>query len=182
MTGSPIPFGEIAESDKTIYWPPEATVAMSVIGFREMAKKALSVTIDEEFTLLVASLPGIFVLKLTAWRDRHLSTTKDAEDIALLIDEYLDINIERAIEEHADLYEKEDFTTFIAGATLIARDIKTILTDEKDILIEITAIIGKEVDKGESSKLIDQILYTNPSKNYEEVHQAFRQIMEELKN
>jgi len=176
-----VPFGEIAQSDKTIYWPPEATVAMSVIGFREMAKRALSVTIDEKFTLLVASLPGIFVLKLTAWRDRHLSNTKDAEDLALLIDEYLDINIERAIKEHPDIYEKEDFTTFIAGATLIARDIKTILTDNKDVLIEITAIIEKEVNKSEFSKLIDQILYTNPSKNYEEVLQAFSQIVKELK-
>ena len=176
-----VPFGEIAQSDKTIYWPPEETVAMSVIGFREMAKRALSVTIDEKFTLLVASLPGIFVLKLTAWRDRHLSYTKDAEDIALLIDEYLEINIERAINEHADIYEKEDFTTFIAGATLIARDIKTLLTDKDDVLIEITAIIEKEVDNSGSSKLIDQILYTNPSKSFEEVHRALRQILEELK-
>ncbi len=37
-----VPFGEIARSNKTILWPPEATVAMSVIGFKEMAKRALS--------------------------------------------------------------------------------------------------------------------------------------------
>jgi predicted nucleotidyltransferase len=176
-----VPFGEIARSDKTIYWSAEATVAMSVIGFREMAKRALSVTIDEKFTILVASLPGIFVLKLIAWRDRHLSNSKDAEDIALLIDEYLDINIERAIKEHADIYAKENFTTFIAGATLIARDIRTMLTEKNDVLIEIIAIIEKEVNKSEASTLIDQILYTNRSKNYEEVHQALRQILKELK-
>jgi predicted nucleotidyltransferase len=176
-----VPFGEIAQSNKTILWPPEATVAMSVIGFTEMAKRALSVTIDKKFTVLVASLPGIFVLKISAWRDRHLSNTKDAEDIALLIDEYLEINTTRAIEEHADIYEKEIFTTFIAGATLMARDVKAMLTDKDDVSAEVITIIEKEVIKEEGSKLIDQILYTNSSKSYEEVYQALTQITEELR-
>jgi predicted nucleotidyltransferase len=176
-----VPFGEIAQYDKTIYWPPEATVAMSVIGYREVAKRALSVTIDEKYTLLVASLPGIFILKLIAWKDRHLSNTKDAEDITLLIDEYHDINMERATEEHADIYEEKDFTTFSAGATLLARDIRTILTNKDDVLREITTIIEKEVNLSESSKLIDQILFTDRTKNYKDVYQAFRQILKELK-
>ncbi|HWK04268.1 MAG TPA: nucleotidyl transferase AbiEii/AbiGii toxin family protein [Puia sp.] len=104
-----VPFGEIAQSDKNIYWPPDETHAMSVAGFTEMAKKALSVTIDGEFTVLVASLPGIFILKLAAWRDRSRKTNKDADDITLIIDEYLDINVNRVVEEHYDIYEVEDF-------------------------------------------------------------------------
>jgi predicted nucleotidyltransferase len=43
-----VPFGEIAGSDKRIFWPPEGTPAMSVAGFIEMTKEALTVIIDEE--------------------------------------------------------------------------------------------------------------------------------------
>jgi predicted nucleotidyltransferase len=177
-----IPFGEIARSDRNIYWPPEETPVMSVSGFTEMAKKALSVMIDDEFTVGVASLPGIFILKLVAWHDRHKITNKDADDIAYLIDEYLDINLERIAQEHPDIYERDDFATFTAGAILMGRDIQILLKGNKDMLEEFAKIIEEEIGKGEDSLLINQILETHRSKKYEEVNQALGLIVHEIRN
>lgn len=78
-----VPFGEVAKADQNIYWPPEEQFAMSVVGFTEVARQALEVTIDDEFTIRVASLPGIVILKLAAFNDRKLQSDKDADDIAL---------------------------------------------------------------------------------------------------
>ena len=45
---------------------------------------------------------GLFALKLVAWKDRHLSSSKDAYDMALLLLNYIDINTERAVHDHYD--------------------------------------------------------------------------------
>ena len=51
-----VPFGEIMQKDDKIYWPPDETVAMSVLGFEETKNDTLVVKIDEEFEIEVASL------------------------------------------------------------------------------------------------------------------------------
>src|SRR6202012_3048430 len=139
-----IPFGEIARSDRNIYWPPDETPVMSVAGFTEMAKKALSVIIDDECAIGVASLPGIFILKLVAWHDRHRMTNKDADDIAYLIEEYLDINLERATQEHPDIYDRNDFSALTAGAILLGRDVRTLLAGDRETTEQVYRIIEEE--------------------------------------
>jgi predicted nucleotidyltransferase len=176
-----IPFGEIARLDQNIYWPPEETPVMSVSGFAAMAKKALTIVLDGEFPMGVASLPGLFVLKLAAWNDRHLVNNKDADDIAGLLDEYLDINLERSVIEHADIYESHDFTTFTAGAILMARDIRGHLADDLPLREEVGRILLEEIDAKEQSKLIRQILETHRLKKYEEVLRGLTLMEGELK-
>jgi predicted nucleotidyltransferase len=177
-----VPFGDIAQSDKNIYWPPDGSPAMTISGFIEMAKTALSVTIDGKLKIYVASIPAILILKLYAWRDRCMQTNKDADDMALLIEEYLEINMDRAASHHPDIYEEQDFKTFAAGATLMARDIKMILLASKEILSEYSQMIEIELAKNESSLLINQILETHPAKKYEEVYEAFAKMVKELKS
>ena len=122
-----VPFGEIAKADNNIYWPPEEQFAMSVAGYTEVADNTLDITIDNDLSVKVASLPGIFILKLAAFNDRKNETNKDADDLAFIIENYLEINELRAVEEHYDIYEAENFNTFTAGATLLGKDIKTII-------------------------------------------------------
>ncbi|MBS1662577.1 MAG: nucleotidyl transferase AbiEii/AbiGii toxin family protein [Bacteroidetes bacterium] len=176
-----IPFGEIARSDRNIYWPPDETPVMSVFGFIEMASKALSVTIDGELIVKVASLPGIFVLKLVAWHDRYWKTNKDAEDLAGLIDEYFETNLDRVSEAHPDIFEAHDFTTFTAGAVLMGRDIRTFLAGNDALLQELVTIFNREIDKAEDSVLISQILETHRSKKYEEIHRALDLLTQEIR-
>lgn len=176
-----IPFGEVARADRTIHWPPDETPVMSVSGFVEMAKKALFVTVDNEFTIGVATLPGIFVLKLVAWQDRCRVTNKDAEDMAYLIDEYFEINLERIVEAHTDIFEADDFTTFTAGAAVMGRDVRILLSGNDDLLHELARIVDEEIGKAEDSLLISQILETHRSKKYEQVHRALKLLRYEIK-
>jgi predicted nucleotidyltransferase len=98
-----VPFGGVAKDDENIYWPPEEEVAMSVAGFSEATNDVLEVNIDNEFSVKVVQLPGIFLLKLNAFKDRHVENNKDADDMAYIISCYLEINLDRAAENHYDI-------------------------------------------------------------------------------
>lgn len=175
-----VPFGEIAKADNNIYWPPEETHAMSVIGFTQVAKHTLDVDIDGKLTVKIASLSGIFLLKLAAWRDRHRETDKDAEDMAFLISVYLEINMERAATNHYEIFERESFTTFNAGATLLGLDMRFIIRDDLGVLREFISILQSELDKEDESPLINQMLETHQSLKYEEVYDALLSMTNEL--
>jgi predicted nucleotidyltransferase len=176
-----IPFGEIASANRNIYWPPDETPVMSVSGFSEMAKQALTVTIDSEFEIGVASLPGIFVLKLIAWQDRYRTTNKDADDMAYILDEYFEINIERIVDSHPDIFDADDFTSFTAAAVLMGRDVRILLSGNHDLLQELTRIIDDEIDKAQDSLLIGQILETHRSKKYDELYRSLKLFAREIK-
>ncbi|WP_446776852.1 nucleotidyl transferase AbiEii/AbiGii toxin family protein [Macellibacteroides fermentans] len=164
-----VPFGDVAEDDGNIYWPPDETIAMSVWGFPEMADSTINVEIDGEVSIKIASIPGLFILKLVAWRDRHLVGSKDAYDMALLMKNYLDINIERAVEEHYDLYETDEFDQVIAGAQLMARDVKLLMRNNEKTLEYLREILVKEIELAEGSQLINQLMESDASLQYEQV-------------
>jgi len=176
-----VPFGEIARADRNIYWPPEETHAMSVAGFSEVAKHTLEIIVDDSFKIYVANLPGIFLLKLAAWHDRHLATNKDADDMAFIISNYLEINTERAATEHYDIYEVEDFSVFIAGASLLGIDMKEILKINPEILAEFIEILKTEVNKEDESIMINQIMETHRTMSYEDVYNGLLSLANELK-
>lgn len=176
-----VPFGEVAKADNNIYWPPEEEFAMSVSGFTEVANHTLDVTIDNEFTIKVASLPGIFILKLSAFNDRKNKTNKDADDLAFIIENYLEINQERVATDHYDIYEVENFNTFTAGATLLGRDIKSILGENEDTINNFIKILEDELNLGEESFLVNQMIETHKTIKYETAVEALSKLLLELK-
>jgi len=175
-----VPFGKIANADNHIYWPPEESQAMSVAGFTDVAKHTLEITIDDGFKIYVATLPGIFILKLNAWKSRNIETNRDADDMAFIITNYLGINEERAATQHYDLYEADDFSTFIAGASLLGRDMKEILMANQEILDKFIGILRTEIDKSDDSLLINQIMETHSSLKYENVYDSLLSLTNEL--
>ena len=175
-----VPFGSIANESGFIYWQSAGERRMSVVGFRQMAEFALTVRIDDGLPIKVASLPGVFVLKLSAWKDRHLENNKDAYDMALLIGNYYEIHIERIAYEHFDILEDEDFDDFIAGGKLMIRDVKEMLMDEKQALDYVKCIIAEEVEKEKESPLINQILETSKQLKYEQVLRLLQEMLKEL--
>ena len=176
-----VPFGEVAKEDNNIYWPPEEEFAMSVVGFTEIAKNVISVIIDNETEVNVASLPGIFILKLAAFKDRGSEVGKHADDIAYIISNYLEINIERAVKKHySDLYEIENYTPFIAGAILLGKDTKRILAENTDALEYFVNILRSEIDAEGDSILINQMLETHTILKYEEIFDALQSLLNEL--
>lgn len=49
---------------------------MFVKGFDEVLAEAITVNIDDEFNIKIASLHGLFLLKFNAWSDRNIKTDK----------------------------------------------------------------------------------------------------------
>jgi len=176
-----VPFGEVAKADNSIYWPPEEEFAMSVVGFTEVANNTLDVTIDNEFTVKVASLPGIFILKLAAFNDRKNATNKDADDLAFIIENYLEINMERAATEHFDIFEVENYNTFTAGATLLGRDIKSILGGNEETVNTFIEILETELQLEDESVLINQIIETHTTVKYDMAVETLNSLLQELK-
>ncbi len=175
-----VPFGEIAKADNNIYWPPEEQFAMSVAGYTEVADNTLDITIDNDLSVKVASLPGIFILKLAAFNDRKNETNKDADDLAFIIENYLSINEERAAAEHYDIYEAENFNTFTAGATLLGRDIKSILGSNEETINTFIQILEDELKLEEESLLINHIIETHKTIEYDTTVEALNNLLQEL--
>ncbi len=153
---------------------------MSVVGFQQMAEFALTVRIDDGLPIKVASLPGVFILKLAAWKDRHLENNKDAYDMALLIENYFEIHTERIADEHFDILEDDDFDEFIAGGKLMIRDVKEMLANEQQAFDYVRNIITEEVGKEEESPLINQILETSKQLKYEQVLRLLQEMQKEI--
>jgi len=177
-----VPFGEIRKKSDKIFWPPDESVALTVLGFEEVQKSTDKVVIDDSLSIEVASLDGIFILKLISWVDRNLDNNKDADDLAFIINNYLNINEKRVIEEHYDeIYLSENFNSNIAGAKLLGIDIAKILSDNQETRHAIINILETEISKAEESKLINQVLETHKGFKYQETTACFQSVLSGLK-
>lgn len=154
-----VPYGAVAKTDDNIYWPPEETIAMSVKGFDEVLSEAITVSIDKEFEIKIASLHGLFLLKLNAWLDRNIGTNKDAEDMWYIVDNYYFANEERGI--HPEVYELDGFDLTVGGAYWMAHDIADLLSNEQ--IAYYADVLNNEIERAEDSRLVVQILETNRS-------------------
>lgn len=175
-----VPYGGITTNEDKIFWPPDQSFAMSVLGFEEAEHNVVRVKIDDSIEIDVASLASIFLLKIVAWNDRHQKGNRDADDIGFILSNYLNIHEERAAMEHyKDVYEIENFSITKAGAALLGIDIAQLLSNEsKD---KIKEIINKELERKESSILFNQIIETNNRFKFEEIVGCFNILNQNIK-
>lgn len=167
-----VPYGVVAKEDDNIYWPPEEVVAMSVKGFDEVLSEAITVSIDDEFKVKIASLHGLFLLKLNAWLDRNAKTSKDAEDMSFILSNYFMANLNREI--HQEVYDWENFDEYIVGGYWLAHDLVTLLNVNQ--LNYYKEVIEGELAKQEESRLINQMIENSYSLKYETVRETWQVI------
>jgi len=135
-----IPFGELETAERTIAWPPDADVVMNVAAFSDVFENSLRVQARPDLIIPVASLPGLIVLKLFAWLDRHEG--RDVQDIRRLIETYTDAgNVNRLYEEEADELERVGFDTILAGA-ISCRPSNLSLPDHVDCFVALNGFAG----------------------------------------
>ncbi len=176
-----VPFGEIMKKDHKIFWPPNEEMAMSVLGFTAADEAALTVRIDDKTEIKIATLSGIFILKIIAWKDRHQRNNKDADDIGFILENYLSIHEERAaIKYYNEVYEIEAFSITKGGAALLGKDIQELLENHTETIETILEILNEEVNKKEESTLLNQIIETHKSLSYEEVLQSIQNVVSGL--
>lgn len=176
-----VPYGGITTAEDKIFWPPDQSFAMTVLGFEEAEKDLLRVKIDDTLEIDIVSLAGIFILKLVAWKDRHHKGNKDADDMGFILLNYLNIHEERAVMEYYEqVYEIENFSITKAGAALLGIDINILLFDNKTNKAKLKAIIETEINSKENSVLFNQILETNHIK-FDDIQDCFQILNQKIK-
>jgi predicted nucleotidyltransferase len=149
-----LPFGKVESANATIAWPPDMDVIMNVAGFAEARESALNVQVAPEFSVLVTSLPSLAVLKILAWRDRHLATTKDAIDFMLIARHYHDAgNTNRLYESESALLQAAEFDPGIAGAMLLGKDAAAVCQARTAQAVQLIL-----ADPQMQQRLVDQLL------------------------
>jgi predicted nucleotidyltransferase len=124
-----VPFGEIADIQNNISWPPGHEIEMNVMGFPEAFANALNVQISEnpETIIPVASPVGICLLKLVAWLDRKVELrAKDATDFVYIIESYRKIpEIYEALFDQGYM-EAQEWDDTKASAMKLGQDVSEI--------------------------------------------------------
>jgi len=117
-----IPFRGVASERKEITWPV-AEFVMNVAGFEEALGSALPVELEPGLVISVASLPGLAILKILAWSDRHFQNNKDAVDLYNILTTFdMAGNMDRLYDQEPDLLESVGYNMTLAGAELLGRD------------------------------------------------------------
>jgi len=150
-----VPYGDLEKTNSEISWPPDHAVQMSVIGMKEAFDSSLTLILTKSplLEINVASATGIVLLKLLAWEDRKLDTTKDAEDLYFLLRHYIDLGNQARLEaNHVDLFEEID----TAHARLLGRDLIEICSTTT--LSVVKSILDRETDNSNESKLVRDML------------------------
>jgi len=133
-TGYPIdiiPFRGVETPLRTIAWPPDHATVMKVIGYEEVLASAVEVRIAPALTMRIASLPGLALLKLFAWQDRHAETAKDARDLGTLFRHYLAAgNRDRVFDSEIALLEAVDYDLDLASPRLLGKDARLIASPD----------------------------------------------------
>jgi predicted nucleotidyltransferase len=82
-----VPFGGVADSEGAIRWPANEDVVMSTVGFEDTYRAAQRVRVkaNPPLDVLVASIPGLAILKLVSWADRPHARSRDAIDLAFIL-------------------------------------------------------------------------------------------------
>lgn len=162
-----IPFGGLERSDRTIAWPPDEDIVMRVLGLREVRNSALQIQLPRGVAVSAVSLPGLAVLKILAWSDRHhRAPRKDASDLWAVMRHYLDAgNENRLYGEENFVLEIDDYNIDQCGAWLLGSDVRKLLAaskDPDDVVQTLSDILTVEVDPDGPLALVGEMRDATP--------------------
>ncbi|WP_290053311.1 nucleotidyl transferase AbiEii/AbiGii toxin family protein [Amycolatopsis solani] len=132
-----LPYGGIEREDRTILWPDDHR--MNVRGLSEAVASAETVLLPGGLTVRVPSVPALALLKLLTWWDRHVTTSRDAIDLATMISWYsTGPYLDRLYEEELALLGRYHYDPALAGAWLLGSQIPVLLDEDgKNALLRI---------------------------------------------
>ncbi|MGC7102209.1 nucleotidyl transferase AbiEii/AbiGii toxin family protein [Amycolatopsis lurida] len=124
-----VPYGGIEAEDRTVLWPDDHR--MNVRGLSEAVESAEAVLLPGGLVIRVPSVPALALLKLLTWWDRRYDTTRDAIDLATMIDWYSSGEyFERLYDEEMAVLARHDFDHELAGAWLLGSHLPGLLDEE----------------------------------------------------
>ena len=121
-----VPFGDVETAERRIDWGDGTR--MSALGLREAYDCAERVRLPGGTEVLVPTVAGLAVLKLTAWSDRRLDTRRDAVDLQTIIGWYATGTLlDELYDLDARLLETHDFDPVTASAHRLGRHMAKVL-------------------------------------------------------
>lgn len=157
-----VPFGSIAQ-DGRVVWPNEEDSEMNVLGFDEASRSTVEVILPHNLVIRVVSIPGLVLLKVIAWKDRHIAKPRhDARDIRELLLSYSrDWNLERLYQDGEELLVKLGYDPELAGARLLGQDVRRLVATPTEVVIRRILLAETEQDG-------DLVLATDMGRNIQE--------------
>jgi predicted nucleotidyltransferase len=121
-----VPFGGIEAPDRSITWPDDHT--MTVLGFREAWSNAVIGLLPNGVAIRLPSLAAQSILKVLAWNDRHDDDSRDAVDLATLLEAQGSADqLDRLYDDHGDRLRRYDFDPVLAGAEVVGAEAAMLL-------------------------------------------------------
>lgn len=134
-----VPFSGV-ESNGRIAWPPDGAIVMNVAGYDDALRSAVLVEIEAGLQVKVISIPALVALKILAWNDQP-AATKHARDVLFLLRSYHHAGQQdRLYDAHIDLLQGSDFDIEMAGAALLGRDTRELLS--RDVIDQVSAVLA----------------------------------------
>jgi len=152
-----VPFGKIASEYSTFKWLKSEN-EFNVLGFEEAYDNSELVKVKSKpgLTVNFASPHSLALLKIISWNESYPERSRDAQDLLLLIESYIEAgNAERLFEEESDLVN-DDFDFTITGAQLLGRDITSVF--KKVTLEYVISILEKETEPNGKFHLIQDCM------------------------
>lgn len=154
-----LPYGGISGEAKKISWPPDHDMVMSMLGFEEAYRSALTVrlSIKPLLDILIPSVPALAILKLISWNDAYPTRERDAQDLLFILENYDATGIEAKLyDAYIPLLTEEEYDTRLASVRLLGRDIAHLCGPET--LSVLTTILNKETDENQGFRLLTQMV------------------------
>ena len=170
-----VPFGNLEEVSGQISWPPDFSIVMSTVGFREAYDNSVEVRIADDLVVRVASLAGLAFMKIVAWDERRFE--RDAEDLGLIMRHYLAAgNEDRIYRDYGDCFDllDEEFDYDEASARILGRDIGRLLTDVSRPILQ--RVLSKRDQRG--SDALATVMIRNNVNHYGDYDKAIAMLAE----
>jgi predicted nucleotidyltransferase len=154
------PFGEIAIDDGVSIGGAGLT-NIKVNGFMEVYQSGTAeVEIQTDHNFKIATLPSIALLKLIAFDDRPEKRSKDARDVANIIEHFFDLQADFIYNNHADLFSDEDNDQTLQeiAAIVIGREIKAICAGNISLRKRVQRILDIHIGANEDSTFVKNMM------------------------
>lgn len=152
-----VPFGGIENPANTVAWPPDLEIMMNVTGYSDVYAASVGIQIAPDLVIRVASLAGLVIMKLFAWKERGRSNPKDAQDIYSILQSYANAgNCDRIYDQDPDLLGSVEYNPDLAGAKLLGRDVIQISNKETQ-----RQLIDLLKDESEMNRLLADMVGRN---------------------
>lgn len=141
-----VPFGGVERPNRTLAWPPSEQTVFDCFGMQEAMHDGHEVRLPGGDSLLVASLPALALLKVTAWQDRKFTHPgRDAGDLMLYLRHYLDCDkYDHAAQYYPEIFDAPDYVHEVASARLLGRDLRQLL--DEAAALRVLQILQPEAD------------------------------------